>query len=606
MNRRAPVTAATVGLWLVSLVVGAAQTPRDRDQAAPRQPTGTASVSGTVISGDEHATRLRQAHVVIVGAATGVLRVTSTDRDGRFSFANLPADRYVVGASKPPFLGTVAGARRPGRAGTPIVVAEGQRVANVSIRLPPGAVITGVVTDERGQPAQYVTISLFQARIQNGERTLSPAPAGAFSTDDRGRYRVHGLAPGEYIVVAAPRVVFGAVGDVRALSDAEVDVALKAPRPAPSISVPMPPAAAPTPPSSLSPVSTSYAPVFYPGTTRPGDASPIVLGAGEERRNVDFRLELVRSARLDGTVVVSDGQLPSIVSLSLVPADALVMPGRTLPARVMGDGRFSFTGVPPGAYTLLARGTGPQGALFASSPIEMAGVDQSGVQLQLRPALSFQARIAFEGSATPPASMSGIRVAVRSLTAGSDASTPPQVAPTSARGTFSVTGLVPGRYVVGGQTFFGASIDSVTWALQSVSVDGRDMTDLPIDITADAMPKDVIVTFGDRAQELSGRLLDASGAAAPGYTIVVFPADRGYWFAGSRRILTARPGTDGKFRVGGPGPIALPPGAYLIAAATDVGREEQYDPSFLESLVPAAAPVTIQPGESRVQDLVIK
>jgi hypothetical protein len=602
MTRRTLCRAAGAAAWLLSLVAAEAQTPRD--QGAPRQPAGTALVSGTVVSGDEQAARLRQAHVVIVGAATGVLRVTSTDRDGRFSFANLPADRYVVGASKPPFLGTVAGARRPGHAGTAIVVAEGQRIENVSIRLPPGAVITGVVTDERGQPAQHVTISLLQPRMQNGERTLSPASAGAFSTDDRGRYRVHGLAPGEYIVVAAPRVVSGVAGDVRVLTDAEVDNALKAPRPAPSISMPAPQTAAPSP--SPSPAATSYAPVFYPGTTRPGDASPIVLGGGEERRNVDFRLELVRSARLDGTIVVADGQLPPSVTVSLVPADALVMPGRTFGTRVMADGRFSLLGVPPGAYTLLARSNRPAGALFAAAPIEMAGVDQSGVQLQLRPALSFEARVVFEGGTTPPPSTGGIRVAVRALTPGSDGAAAPQVGPTSSAGTFSVTGLVPGRYVIGGQTFFGASLDSVTWALQSVRVDGRDVTDLPIDIAADAMPKDVVVTFGDRAQELSGRLLDASGAAAPGYTIVVFPADRAFWLPHSRRILTARPGTDGRFRVGGPGPVALPPGVYLIAAATDVGRDEQFDPSFLATLVPAAVPITIQAGESKVQDLVIK
>jgi hypothetical protein len=182
----------------------------------------------------------------------------------------------------------------------------------------------------------------------------------------------------------------------------------------------------------------------------------------------------------------------------------------------------------------------------------------------------------------------------------------PQVGATDARGVFAVTRLFPGRYVLGGPLFFGATSDSLTWALQSVTVDGRDMTDLPLDISAETLPKDVVVTYGDRWQELSGRLQHASGMAAIDYTIVVFPADKAYWIAGSRRILTTRPGTDGRFRTGGPGPLTLPPGDYLVAAVTDIDRDEQFDPAFLAALVPGAVPVTLGPGERKVQDLSIK
>ena len=97
---------------LVPALVG--QTPRSTTAAAP-QPSGTGVITGAVVSTESDAKPVRLAYVVIIGAATGVLRVTSTDQAGRFSFANLPADRYVVGASKAPYLGAVAGARRPAR-----------------------------------------------------------------------------------------------------------------------------------------------------------------------------------------------------------------------------------------------------------------------------------------------------------------------------------------------------------------------------------------------------------------------------------------------------------------------------------------------------------
>src|SRR6185436_15160728 len=118
------------------------------------------------------------------------IRVTSTDADGRFVVADLPADRYLVGASKPPFLGAVAGAKRPARPGTPIALANGQTINNVTIQLPPGAAISGTVTDERGQPASNVTINLMQAQMQNGERVLTMRPGSAVS-DERGRYRIY-------------------------------------------------------------------------------------------------------------------------------------------------------------------------------------------------------------------------------------------------------------------------------------------------------------------------------------------------------------------------------------------------------------------------------
>jgi hypothetical protein len=145
----------------------------------------------------------------------------------------------------------------------------------------------------------------------------------------------------------------------------------------------------------------------------------------------------------------------------------------------------------------------------------------------------------------------------------------------------------------------------MTWTLKSVVADDKDITDRVLEIT-DAPPKAVVVTYTDRWQQLSGKLSHQSGAAATDETVIVFPADRAYWYQGSRRIATTRPGSDGLFSFGGPGPTSLPPGEYLLAAVTDLGRDEQFDPSFLAMLVPAAAPVTIGFGEKKTQDLVIR
>ncbi len=576
-------TMITLILLLLTGVFPSAQQVRDSRGTPAVAPTGTGVIAGTVTN-DDGSRPVRFAYIILIGTGTGTVKVSSSDADGRFLFADLPADRYTVGASKPPYLGTVAGARRPARPGTPIVIADGQKIANLAIRMPLGAAITGVVTDEKGQPAANTAMNLLQWRMQGGTRTL--VNAGNVTADERGRYRFYGLQPGEY-VVAGMRM--GALPVGRPLSVAEVDAALKGGA-----------VAAPSTPAS----PARYAPVYFPGTTGPAEAMSIDLGIGEERQNVDIRLDMVQTARVEGMVMTSDGQVVTAGSVMLAAAG--LNPLRTSTStRIMPDGRFVFQNVTPGTFAATASGTGPTAGQYAQTVIEVNGADVFGVQLTMRPLLSFSGTLAFRGGATAPA-LANRRIPLRTIGAGLAGAPMPAVTPTDRNGRFSVTNVFPGSYVIGGPLPFGPTTDSVTWALESVMVDGRDVTDLPIDINADTLPKDLVVTFSDRYQELSGRITRATGAPAPEYTIIVFPEDKAYWISGSRRIVTARPGTDGRFVMSGAGPTTLPAGKYLLATVTDIDRDEQFDPGFLSALIPASVPITLQPGDKKVQDLVIK
>ena len=248
---------------------------------------------------------------------------------------------------------------------------------------------------------------------------------------------------------------------------------------------------------------------------------------------------------------------------------------------------------------LILSGTGQ----FARATVEVTGSDVFGVQLVMRPAMSFTGQLVFRGQTMAP-SVASRRVPLRSLSPPG-AGLVPSVLPTNAAGMFTVSSVSPGRYVLGGPLALGPTSDTMTWALESVIVDGRDVTDVPLEIT-ESVPKDVAVTYTDRFQELSGRLTRSTGAPVSEHTIIVFPEDKAYWVTGSRRIVTTRPGTDGRFTLSGQGPTTLPPGKYLLAAVTDIDRDEQFDPSFLSALMPAAVSITLQPGEKKVQDLVIK
>ena len=319
----------------VIAVVFAASVPtiaqQTRDTAKPAgvpAPAGTAVLSGTVTS-EDGSRPVRFAYVLLLGIGKGTAKVSSTDSDGKFMFTGLPADGYTVGASKPPYLGTIAGARRAARPGTPIVLADGQKVSNLAIRMPMGAAITGVIVDEKGVAGPNVSVLLQQWRMQSGERTL--VSAGTAQTDDRGRYRFFGLAPGDYVVAGLkPGIPPGGPQTGRPLTAAEVDAAMKGG------------SVAPWPPPPLS--TGRYAPVYFPGTVRSSDAASIALAAGEERPNVDFKLELVQTTKIEGAVATSDGQplAPGSISLTTIGPNAL----RTATSvRYMADGRFTFNNV---------------------------------------------------------------------------------------------------------------------------------------------------------------------------------------------------------------------------------------------------------------------
>jgi hypothetical protein len=101
--------------------------------------------------------------------------------------------------------------------------------------------------------------------------------------------------------------------------------------------------------------------------------------------------------------------------------------------------------------------------------------------------------------------------------------------------------------------------------------------------------------------ELSGTLWTGEGQAAVDYYIVAMSTDRTMWRPRSRRVLSVRPATDGRFVFADP-----PAGEYLLIALTDLDPIDLGDPSFLDQLAPGGVRVTIAEGQKNVQDLRIR
>jgi hypothetical protein len=237
---------------------------------------------------------------------------------------------------------------------------------------------------------------------------------------------------------------------------------------------------------------------------------------------------------------------------------------------------------------------GPGSRLYAQQELDFAGEDVTGVTLTLQEGMTVAGKIVFAGrTLTAPADLSRMSIALvpagpRGILIG------PPIAEISPTGEFTMAGVMPGKYRLT------ANVPGNTgWTLKSSIIDGRDTLDDSLEIKAGQNVSGAVLTFTDQMAELSGRLIDAAGKPAPGFTILLFSTDRAYWPTGSRRVPPPiQPASDGKFRATG-----LPSGEYYLAAVTDLDPQDWGDPAFMDQIVPGAIKITIGDGEKKVQDL---
>ena len=197
---------------------GAAQTPA-RDAGPRITATGDAGLGGIVVAdGESPARPIRRAIVTITGTGIATSVQVVTDDAGRFSFSGLPAGRFSLTAEKPAYLKTYYGSARTIRPpGMPIALAAGQQLTSLTVPLVRGAAISGRVTDQGGGPSPARRCRCRCTRTVGADRRLITPPIGLTiaTADDRGAYRVYGLAAGEYLVRALGGGGFSGGGGVR-------------------------------------------------------------------------------------------------------------------------------------------------------------------------------------------------------------------------------------------------------------------------------------------------------------------------------------------------------------------------------------------------------
>jgi hypothetical protein len=321
----------------------------------------------------------------------------------------------------------------------------------------------------------------------------------------------------------------------------------------------------------------------------------VTIGLGQTASGIDFALQLVRVARVSGRVLNQDGSPATRGNVNLTTETQVAGRGNQLGAnygsRLSGDGTFAISNVPPGRYVLRARGNNAEWPQYASLPVTVAGTDISDISVTVAEGATVIGTVSFAAGRTAPPDTGQVRI--------SSVAIDPGLTNSQARieedNSFKIVAIPAGAHL------FRPNGQLRGWSLKSVVLDGRDITDTPIDVRSGQEITRVALTFTDAVNEINGTITGDQGSPLTEYTVLAFSTDSTFWRPLSRHIATARPDQTGNYRIRG-----LPAGGYYLVAVDPAQQGEWYNPSYLEAHRFGAAQVTLGEGETRTQDFRVR
>jgi protocatechuate 3,4-dioxygenase beta subunit len=517
-------------LILTALPSAHSQTAGDSQTKSSLQGSVVDSKSGQPIKGAE--VMLRP-----FGENRGEPASAVSDAEGHFSFDTVAPGRYRLNASKNGYL-----SRDPrfsaGLRSSVVTVTQGQQTADVVVRLVQSGVIAGRVATEGDEPVPNVSVQAMKYVYQNDKRQLSDV--GTATTNDRGEYRIWGLAPGKYYIRAThPR------GE------------------------------------AVRPGGQVYVPIFYPNVTDPSRTQPIELHPGDEATGIDLSFVSQHSVRMSGRVLNTNSQPDKGAQVTLIGGSGS-MSFPVGQATADAKGNFEIRGVPPGSYTLIAEqfGNGDgEKAMRGRVPVDVGETNVNDVEVATGPGASVSGHVHIEGKSNPD--LSKLTVALDPLDDLASLGFAPDVSniPVRPDGTFLFHDVPEGTYRIN-------LVPLPSGYYLKPSGEG-DAVEAGVKVGHNRSAA-VELTLSAGAGRITGTVAKDQQPVT-GATVVLVPD--GVRRAQPRFYRQALGDSGGRFTIAN-----VSPGDYKLFAWEEIERGMYFDPDFMQAYEDAGKPVQVEEG----------
>jgi hypothetical protein len=553
-------------LFLTFFVLSAFVFPSAQEPALAH----ASSIAGTVVK-EPGSQPLKKVLVQVVAEnqKEGGNYTASTDADGHFHIENIVPGRYRIFIEKTGFVGVNEHGFKSDT--NVFTVQAGQSVEDLLFRMLPTAVISGRITDEDGDPMSGVRV--VAQKKKPGKSTRESV--GTETTNDLGEYRLAGLFPGQYWIVAMPPPDFRDYEKQEKWSAGEA------------------------------PSDTRYVNTYYPGTYDAMLASPVTLKAGDEMP-VNFTLVPARTYRVRGIITgVTAAPKPSVELFSRA-GDSY----RANANEIGPGGEFEVRGVAPGSYVLRASAGTDSQSLNARQDISVVAADVDGVRLVPQPSFTLSGHLHLEGSAA--ADLTQYSATLRQAELPEDPGFFMSQdffgtrAPVDRLGNFEWKNVTQGNYIV--QVYGG---DGQGFFLKSVRLGGRDVA---TGFTASG-PATLDLLASTKGGTIEGAVVqrekEKEKAAGTGHvsndhvnndhpvanaTVVAVPEEKYRKLPG--RFVTGSTDQHGRFTIRG-----VASGSYTLYAWQDLEDGVYRDPDFLKSQEANGTAVKVEEGSLQTVEL---